>query len=317
MKYILASISFWKIVCAFDVQVFVYTCAPLSDEFETTDSKPGFGHQNQFCVVLRSVLFLQKTLSNGDDDLIGFFDFFTIEKREFLQHVFLYVAPQSAINRISTSTPRSTLYYHFIQTPLLCQQYISMSHTYQYRKHITSLQSTINPITRYPSYTKISFYATSFPHRFHATPTTLERCAPPATILPVSSQLDLRFNSTELFKIIARAVLLSQLNCIFQAINHNACLAQRYFQKLLLTIHTVWFIHRYSQSNGYAPKLRPTTRLFPVPPTNRLLCTSVSCKSSTVVHFLYGAFSKRIVLWLLRLIMWVLHISIMSATPLE
>lgn len=136
------------------MQVFVYTCAPLSDEFETTDSKPGFGHQNQFCVVLRSVLFLQKTLSNGDDDLIGFFDFFTIEKREFLQHVFLYVAPQSAINRISTSTPRSTLHYHFIQTPLLCQQYISMSHTYQYRKHITSLQSTINPITRYYSYTK-------------------------------------------------------------------------------------------------------------------------------------------------------------------
>ena len=182
-------------VC-FDVQVFVYTCAPLSDEFETTDSKPGFGHQNQFCVVLRSVLFLQKTLSNGDDDLIGFFDFFTIEQREFLQHVFLYVAPQSAINRISTSTPRSTLHYHSIQTTLLCQQYISMSHTYQYRKHITSLQSTINPITRYPSYTKLSFLATSFPHRFHATPTTLERCTP-ATILPVSSQLDLRFNSTE------------------------------------------------------------------------------------------------------------------------
>lgn len=42
---------------------------------------------------------------------------------------------------------------------------------------------------------------------------------PPATILPVSSQLDLRFNSTELFKIIARAVLLSQLNCIF--LNHQ------------------------------------------------------------------------------------------------
>ena len=141
-------------MCAFDVQVFVYTCAPLSDEFETTDSKPGFGQQNQFCVALRSVLFLQKTLSNGDDDRIDFFDFFTIEKREFLQHVFLYVAPQSAINRISTSTPRSTLHYHSIQTTLLCQQYISMSHTYQYRKHITSLQSTINPITRYYSYTK-------------------------------------------------------------------------------------------------------------------------------------------------------------------
>lgn len=136
VKYILASISFWKIVCAFDVQVFVYTCAPLSDEFETTDSKLGFGQQNQFCVSLRSVLFLQKTLSNGDDDRIGFFDFFTIEKREPLQHVFLYVEPQSTINRISTSTPRSTLHYHFIQTPLLFQHYISMLHTYQCRTHI-------------------------------------------------------------------------------------------------------------------------------------------------------------------------------------
>lgn len=117
-------------MCFFDVQVFVYTCAPLSDEFETTDSKPGFGQQNQFCVALRLVLFLQKTLSNGDDDRIGFFDFFTIEKREPLQHVFLCVAPQSTINRISTSTPRSTLHYHFIQTPLLCYT------TYQCRTHI-------------------------------------------------------------------------------------------------------------------------------------------------------------------------------------
>lgn len=145
------------------MQVFVYTCAPLSDEFETTDRKPGFGRQNQFCVALRSFLFLQKTLSNGDDDRIGFFDFFTIEKREPLQHVFLCVAPQSTINRISTSTPRSTLYYHFIQTPLLCQHYISMPHTYQYRKHIAILQSIINPITRYHSYTKSHFTQ----HHFH------------------------------------------------------------------------------------------------------------------------------------------------------
>lgn len=195
-------------MCVFDVQVFVYTCAPLSNEFETTDSKPGFGQQNQFCVALR-VLFLQKTLSNVDDDRIGFFDFFTIEKRESLQHVFLCVAPQSTINRISTSTLRSTLHYHFIQTPLLCQHYISMPHTYQYRKHITLLQYAINPITRYLSYTKLSFYATSFPRRFHATVTTLKRCTS-ATILPVSSQLDLRFSSTELFKIIARAIMLPQ-----------------------------------------------------------------------------------------------------------
>lgn len=106
------------------------------------------------------------------------------------------------------------LYKHrFMPTLHINVAHISMSHTYQYRKHITLLQSAINPITRYPSYTKLSFYATSFPRRFHATPTTLKRCTS-ATILPVSSQLDLRFNSTELFKIIARAVLLSQLNCI-------------------------------------------------------------------------------------------------------
>ena len=205
-------------MCAFDVQVFVYTCAPLSDEFETTDSKPGFGQQNQFCVALRSVLFLQKTLSNGDDDRIDFFDFFTIEKRELLQQRTFVCRTAIHYQSDFNFDTRSTLYYHFIQTPLLCQHYISMPHTHQYRKHITSLQSTINPITRYPSYTKLSFLATSFPRRFHATPTTLERCTP-ATILPVSSQLDLRFNSTELFKIIARAVLLSQLNCIF--LNHQ------------------------------------------------------------------------------------------------
>lgn len=167
VKYIFGSISFRKIVCVFDVQVIVYTCAPLSDEFETMDRKPGFGRQNQFCVALRSVLFLQKTLSNGDDDRIGFFDFFTIEKREPLQHVFLCVAPQSTINRISTSTPRSTLHYHFIQTPLLCHT------TYQCRTHITILQSIINPITRYRSYTKSHFTQHHFhidftPHRQHS-----------------------------------------------------------------------------------------------------------------------------------------------------
>lgn len=91
--------------------------------------------------------------------------------------------------------------------------HISMPHTYQYCKHITILQSIINPITRYHSYTKSHFTQHHFhvgftPHRQHSS------VAPPATILPVSSPLDLRLNSTELFKIIARAVLLSQLNCI-------------------------------------------------------------------------------------------------------
>lgn len=155
------------------MQVFVYTCAPLSDEFETSDSKPGCGLQNQFCVALRSVLFLQKTLSNGDDDCIGFFDFLTIEKREPLQHGFLYVAPQSIINRISTSTPCSTLHYHFIQTPLLCQHYISMPHTYQYQSislycNLLSIRSLDTPLIQNSHFTQHHFHVDFTPHRQHS-----------------------------------------------------------------------------------------------------------------------------------------------------
>lgn len=175
---------------------------------------------------------MQKTLSNGDDDRIGFFDFFTIEKREFLQHVFLYVAPQSAINRISTSTPRSTLHYHSIQTTLLCQQYISISQAYYFIAIYYQSDHSILLLYKKSHFTQHHFHVGFTQHRLHSS------VAPPATILPVSSQLDLRFNSTELFKIIARAVLLSQLNCIFQAINHNACLAQLFLKIPLLKIHT-------------------------------------------------------------------------------
>ncbi len=155
------------------MQVFVYTCAPLSDEFETMDSKPGFGQQNQFYVALRSVLFLQKTLSNGDDDRIGFFDFFTIEKREHLQHVFLCVAPQSTINRISTSTPLSTRHYHFIQTPLYANT------TYQCRTHIDiasislycdllSIRSLDTPLIQNSHFTQHHPHIGFTPHRQHS-----------------------------------------------------------------------------------------------------------------------------------------------------
>ena len=107
---------------------------------------------------------------------------------------------------------------HF--TTILYKQRFYANTTYQCRTHINiasillhcnllSIRSLDTTLIQ-----KISLYATSFPRRFHATTTTLERCTSD-TILPVSSPLDLRFNSTELFKIIARAVLLSQLNCIF------------------------------------------------------------------------------------------------------
>lgn len=214
-------------VC-FDVQVFVYTCAPLSDEFETTDSKPGFGHQNQFCVVLRSVLFLQKTLSNGDDDRIDFFDFFTIEKREPLQHVFLYVAPQSTINRISTSTPRSTLHYHFIQTPIYANT------TYQCRTHIDiasillhcnllSIRPLDTPLIQKSHFTQHHFHIDFTPHRQHSS------VAPPC-------------HNTACF---VTARLAVQLNGIIQ--NHSTCrfvvTTQLHFPKpstIILVVATVF-----------------------------------------------------------------------------
>ena len=218
LRFVFAAVYLLKDRVCFDVQVFVYTCAPLSDEFETTDSKPGFGHQNQFCVALRSVLFLQKTLSNGDDDRIGFFDFFTIEKREPLQHVFLCVAPQSTINRISTSTPRSTLYYHFIQAPLLYHT------TYQCRTHID-----IASISPYCNLLLIRSLDTVLIQNLilhniisasvsRHTDNTRALC--PCHILPVSSSLDLRFNSTKLFKIITRAIMLPQHIAFF--LSHRA-----------------------------------------------------------------------------------------------
>lgn len=281
-------------MCVFDVQVFVYTCAPLSDEFETTDSKPGFGHQNQFCVVLRSVLFLQKTLSNGDDDLIGFFDFFTIEKREFLQHVFLYVAPQSAINRISTSTPRSTLHYHSIQTTLLCQQYISMSHTYQYRKHITSLQSTINPITRYYSYTKnltlrniISTSVSRNTDNTRALRPLLQYC------LFVTARLAVQLNGIIQNHSTCRFVVTTQLH-FHQVINHNACCRKGIFKNCcsqFISFNLYIGILRVMDILQSCAQPQDYFRCHQL----RMFCTSITCKSSTVVYFLYGAFTKRII----------------------
>ncbi len=98
-----------------------------------------------------------------------------------------------------------------------CHTHISMPHAhinatriYQCHTHITLLQSAINPITRYPFYTKNlilrNIISTSISRHTDNT-----QALHPYIILPVfSSQLDLRFNSTELFKIIARAIMLPQ-----------------------------------------------------------------------------------------------------------
>ncbi len=190
LRFVFAAVYLLKDRVCFDVQVFVYTCAPLSDEFETTDSKPGFGHQNQFCVALRSVLFLQKTLSNGDDDRIGFFDFFTIEKtRAFATHIFVCCTAIHYQSDFNFDTALNTALPFYTNTAFMPHTHINIASISLYC-NLLSIQSLDTTLIQ-----KISFYATSFPHRFHATPTTLERCTS-TTILPVSSQLDLRFYST-------------------------------------------------------------------------------------------------------------------------
>lgn len=89
---------------------------------------------------------------------------------------------------------------HF--TTILYKQRFYANNTYQCRTHINiasillhcnllSIRSLDTTLIQ-----KISLYATSFPRRFHATPTTLERCAPCHNTACLSP-LDLRFNSTE------------------------------------------------------------------------------------------------------------------------
>lgn len=296
------------------MQVFVYTCAPLLDEFETTDSKPGFGQQNQFCVALRLVLFLQKTLSNGDDDRIGFFDFFYDRKtRVFATRIFVCRAASHYQSDFNFDTALNTVLPFYTNTAFMPTLHINAARISLYCD-LLSIRSLDTVLIQ-----NLILRNIIFPRRFHGTPTTLERCIP--------------CHNTSCFFVTARLAV--QLNRIIQ--NHSTChyvaTTHCIFPKsssITLVVATVFsktvahnsyrlifiiFIHRYSQSNGYTPKLRLTTRLFPVLSTSLVVAT-VFCKSSSVVCFLYGAFSKGIVLRLLRLILWVLHKSIMSATPL-
>lgn len=244
----------------------------------------------------RSVIFLQKTLSNGDDDRIGFFDFFTIEKRESLQHVFLYAAPQSTINRISTSTPHSTLHYHFIQTPLLFQHYTLMPHTYQYRKHITLLQSTINPITRYRSYTKLSFFLRNIIPISISRNTDNTRALRPChnTACFVTARLAVQLNG----------IIQNHSTCHYVATTHCIFPKPSSIMLVVATVFSKIVTHNSYRLILYIGILRVMDILQSCAQPQdyfrcrqlRMFCTSITCKSSTAVYFLYGAFSKRIVL---------------------
>lgn len=144
--------------------------------------------------------------------------------------------------------------------------HISISQAYHFIAICYQFDHSIPLLYKNSHFTQHHFRIDLPPHRQHSS------VVPHATILPVSSQLDLRFNSTELSKIIARAVLLSQLNCIFtQGINLNACCRNGIFKNRCSQFMLFDFIHRYSQSNGYTPKLRPTARLFPVSSTSHVL----------------------------------------------
>lgn len=197
------------------MQVFVYTCAPLLDEFETTDSKPGFGQQNQFCVALRLVLFLQKTLSNGDDDRIGFFDFFYDRKtRVFATRIFVCRAASHYQSDFNFDTALNTVLPFYTNTAFMPTLHINAARISLYCD-LLSIRSLDTVLIQ-----NLILRNIIFPRRFHGTPTTLERCIPCHNTSCFSSQLDLRFNSTELFKIIAHATMLPQHIAFF--LSHRA-----------------------------------------------------------------------------------------------
>ena len=99
--------------------------------------------------------------------------------------------------------------------------HINANTTYQCRTHINAAHISISQAYHFIAICYQSDYSIPLlykkshftQHHFHvdlchADNTRALRPLPP--ILPVSSQLDLRFNSTELFKIIARAIMLPQ-----------------------------------------------------------------------------------------------------------
>lgn len=69
-------------------------------------------------------------------------------------------------------------------------------------------------------------------------------------------------------------------------------LLQRYFQKLLLTIHTVWFYTSVFSDNGYTPKLRPTARLFSVLSTSLVLHICILHVVKRCLFFIWCFFKK-------------------------
>lgn len=141
----------------------------LRIESPALDSKINFvWHRDRFC-------FCRKLCQT----LYRLFRFFYDRKmRAFATRIFVCRAAihyQSDFNfdaALNTTLPFYTN-TAFMPTLHINAAHISIPHTYQYRKHITILQSIINPITRYRSYTKSHFTQHHFhvgftPHRQHS-----------------------------------------------------------------------------------------------------------------------------------------------------
>lgn len=126
--------------------------------------------------------------------------FFTIEKRESLQHVFLCVAPQATINRISTfDTALNTVLPFYTNTAFMPTLHINAARISLYCD-LLSIRSLDTVLIQ-----NLILRNIIFPRRFHGTPTTLERCIP--------------CHNTSCFFVTARLAV--QLNRIIQ--NHSTC----------------------------------------------------------------------------------------------
>lgn len=172
-----------------------------------SDSKINFvWHCDRFC-------FYRKLCQTEMMIVSAFSIFYDRKTRAFATRIFVCRAAIHYQSDFNFDTALNTALPFYTNTAFMPHTHINIASISLYC-NLLSIQSLDTTLIQ-----KISFYATSFPHRFHATPTTLERCTS-TTILPVSSPLDLRFNSTELFKIIACAIMLPQHIAFF--LSHRA-----------------------------------------------------------------------------------------------
>ena len=126
-----------------------------------------------------------------------------------------------------------------------CHTHISMPHAYHFIAICYQPDHSIPLLYKKSHFTQHHFHIDFTPHRQHSSVAPIHNTA----CFFVTARLAVQLNG--IIQNYSTRHYVATTHCIFpQAINHNACCRNGIFKKPLLTIHTVCFIHRYSQDNG-------------------------------------------------------------------